>query len=122
MGMPRFATVIAALAGGPGCPAGDPGVTLELLVPLTADAQIDPSGYAVAADYCRARLLRAGREDWSLRFARVEAGWALRAAEDEPLWLFDARLLRPGAYLTLRRPDGAEFIFRVVNVERPEPA
>jgi len=122
MQAPRFATVIAALAGGPDCPAGDPAVTLELLAPLTADAQIDPAGYALGADYCRARLLRAGREDWSLRLARVEEGWALRSADDEPQWRFDARLLRPGAYLTLHRPDGAEFTFRVVNVQSPEPA
>jgi hypothetical protein len=124
MAGPRFATVIATLAVGPGCPAGDPDVTLELLAPLTADAQIDSASFAAVAEYCRVRRLRAGRDDGSFRLVRLDEGWALRleAAEEGPLWPLEARLLRPGEYLTAHRPDGASLTFLVVNVEFPESA
>jgi len=96
MQAPRFATVIATLAVGPACPAGDPDVTLELQAPLTADAQIDPAGYAAASAYCGARRLRAGQPDGSFGLVRLEEGWALRmeTAEDGPVWPLDVRLLR----------------------------
>jgi hypothetical protein len=49
----------------------------------------------------------------------LETGWALRneRSPDEPLWELDVRVLRPGEYITLRRPDGADAVFRVVSVE-----
>ena len=124
MQAPRFATVIATLAVGPACPAGDPDVTLELQAPLTADAQIDTAGYAAASAYCGARRLRAGQPDGSCGLVRREEGWALRmeTAEDGPVWPLDVRLLRPGEYLTVHRPDGAALTFLVVNVEFPESA
>jgi hypothetical protein len=36
---------------------------------------------------------------------------------DEPLWEIEVRVVRPGDYITLRRPDGANAVFRIVSVD-----
>jgi hypothetical protein len=49
----------------------------------------------------------------------LETGWAVRheRSPDEPFWELDVRLARPGEYLTLRRTDGDDAIFRIVSVK-----
>ena len=37
---------------------------------------------------------------------------------DDPVWTLEARICRPGDYLTIRRPDGEELVFRIVAVEQ----
>ena len=41
----------------------------------------------------------------------------VRRAPISALWNFEARMFRPGEYVTLRRPDGEELVFRIVDVE-----
>jgi len=50
---------------------------------------------------------------------RLDGSWALREApgEDAPLQDFDARLIRPGEYASLRGTDGVLRSFRIVAVE-----
>jgi hypothetical protein len=36
---------------------------------------------------------------------------------DEPLRELEATVVRPGAYIILRRPNAEELVFRVVSVE-----
>jgi hypothetical protein len=108
--------VIALLASGPGCPEGDVTQGIEMAVDLTVQSQLDPSA---GPDGMGARRFWSDREDWQGTLERLETGWALRniSSPDEPLWELDVRTVRPGEYITLRRPDGADAVFRIVSVE-----
>ena len=62
-------------------------------------------------------LLRAGRIPYP------DAPWwpvflseLARHDPDEPLWELSLSLIRPGEYLTLRRPSGEALVFRIVQV------
>jgi hypothetical protein len=109
--------VLALLASGPGFPEGDVAQGLELSVELTAQSQIAP-----AMDGFRARRFWPDREDWQGAMEWLETTWALRneRSPDEPLWELDMRVVRPGDYITLRRPDGGDAVFRIVSVEAAE--
>ena len=106
--------VVALLASSPGRPEGDVGQGLELTIPLTAQAQID-SG----ASGAQVRRFWPDREDWRGSLEQLEPGWALRneRSEDEPLWELELRVIRPGEYISLHRPDGDDAVFRIVSVE-----
>jgi hypothetical protein len=108
--------VMALLASGPGFPEGDVAQGLALSVRLTGQGQIDPSG---AHDEFNARRFWPDRDDWQGAMEWLETGWALRhhSSADEPLWELDVRTVRPGDYITLRRPEGGDAIFRIVSVE-----
>jgi hypothetical protein len=108
--------VMALLASGPGFPEGDVAQGLELAVALNVQGQIEPDA---EREHFHARRFWADREDWQGALEWLETGWALRnvRSPDEPLWELDVRSVRPGDYLTLRRPDGADAIFRIVSVE-----
>jgi hypothetical protein len=108
--------VMALLASGPGFPEGDVAQGLELSVRLTGQGQIDPSA---ARDEFHARRFWPDRDDWQGALEWLETGWALRnhRSPDEPLWELDVRNVRPGDYITLRRPEGGDAIFRIVSVE-----
>jgi hypothetical protein len=112
--------VLALLANGPGFPEGDVAQGIELSVELTGQSQITP---AIAMDGFRARRFWPDREDWQGALEWLETGWALRNERslDEPLWELDVRTVRPGEYITLRRPDGGDAVFRIVSVEVVEP-
>lgn len=107
---------MALLASGPGFPEGDVAQGLELAVALTVQGQIESGG---TPEGFRARRFWPDREDWQGAFEWLETGWALRneRSPDEPLWELDVRSVRPGDYVTLRRPDGADAVFRIVSVE-----
>jgi len=106
--------IIALLASGPGHPEGDVAQGIELTVPLTPQGQIEPAAAGAAV-----RRFWRDREDWTGALEMIDAGWALRSTRsaDEPLWEFDLRILRPGEYVSLRRPDGEDAVFRIVSVE-----
>ena len=38
--------------------------------------------------------------------------------DNDPVWDLEGKVFRPGEYVTLRRPDHGELIFRIVNVEK----
>jgi len=108
--------VVALLASGPGLPLGDVAQGLELTVQLTSQGQIDP---ADDPHEFRVRRFWPDREDWQGALEWLDTGWAVRSerSTDEPLWQLDVRIVRPGDYVTLRRPDGGDAIFRIVSVE-----
>ena len=100
------------LAFGPDRPEGDLSDRLELSARLTAQGRLD-EGVAVWRRMLPDARLVSGE------LVRTEAGWALRgkAGEDAPLWDFEAGVLRPGEYATLRPPGGEALVFRVVDVQ-----
>ena len=112
-----MARIVMLLAQGPGQPEGDLGYRLELTAALTPQAALDE---AAPAGWPARRVLPDGTERAG-ELVRAGAGWALRGAagEDSPLWDFEGRVFRPGEYVTLRRPDGDELVFRIVDV-RPD--
>ncbi len=113
-----MALIRALLAQGPGLPDGDTERGLELRVCLTPQGLIDLPAWEADPLPWPARRFWPDRPDWSGELIRVEEMWALRArSDDEPLWDFEARVLRPGDYVTLRRPDGEELVFRIVSVD-----
>ena len=120
---PILTRVTALLAQGPGQPGGDIAQGLELHLGLTADGRIDPETYLIDPRPWTARRFRPERADWHGEVVRDDAAWTLRGAPaaDGPLWFLEARSLHPGDYLTLRRPDGEGFVFRVVGAVRDEP-
>ena len=111
-----MARVLMLLASGPGQPEGDLSYRMELTAALTPLAALDEAAFD-RAPWPVLRVLPSGRELHS-ELVRAGAGWALRgpAGEDAPLWAFEGRVFRPGAYVMLRRPDGDEFLFRIVDV------
>jgi hypothetical protein len=114
---PRLSRLTAVLARGPGQPEGDPRCGIEIDLCLDQRGQIEP---ACATDEpWRARRFWPDREDWWGELVAVDDGWGLRSTggDDEPVWELHGRLLRPGEYITLVRPNDAESVFRIVNVE-----
>ncbi|MBS0560744.1 MAG: hypothetical protein JSR21_11885 [Proteobacteria bacterium] len=106
--------IIALLASGPGQPEGDVAQGIELAVPLSPQGQVDP-----AAAGALVRRFWPDRDEWTGALEQIDGGWALRSTRgaDEPLWELDLRIVRPGEYVSLRRPDGDDAIFRIVSVE-----
>jgi len=114
-----MAKVLSLLAQSAGQPNGDTGMGLELTVCLTPNAHLDSAAFEVSPLPWPVRRTWRDREEWHGELVRVDDGWAIRAArgDNEPLWDVTARIVRPGEYITLRRPDGEELMFRIVGVE-----
>jgi hypothetical protein len=115
-----MAKITALLAHGPGQPEGDVAHGLEMRLCLTPEARIDFAAYQADPLPWRTRRFWPDREDWAGELIRVDESWALRSqrGEDEPLWDFIPAIMRPGEYLTLRRPSGEELIYRIVQGEQ----
>ena len=118
MTAPRVSRVTALLARGPGQPNGDIRCGIELTVCLTPSGHLDPTG----CDGLPGRVRRFWRDraDWQGILQRIgETQWGIQAVNnpDEPLRELEATVFRPGAYITLRRPDGEELALRIVSVE-----
>jgi hypothetical protein len=117
--------ILALLAAGPGFPMGSIEHGLEIHVSLTSQGHIDSAAYFADPMPWPARRFRPERPDWQgevvlVDEGDVEAGWALRGAHgmDEPVWTLEGRVYRPGDYITIRRPDAEELVFRIVSVEQ----
>jgi hypothetical protein len=98
---------------------GDVDERLDLVLQLSPQGQIDFSPPDAGAS---GQVLRGTGRAKALsgrRLIRVETGLALAGPPDdeEPLWGFDAAIVRPGEYVTVRNPRGEEFVFRIVGVE-----
>lgn len=111
----RLYRVTAVLARGPGLPGGDTEARLVIDVPL------DGSGALAEGATGTVRRSWPDREEWLGELVPLDDGqWGLRGSgtgDDAPVWEMQARMMRPGEYLTLLRPNDAESAFRVVNVE-----
>ena len=114
-----MAKIVSLLAQDAGHPGGDTSIGLELSVCLTPNAQLDQIAFETSPLPWPVRRTWADHEDGHGELIRVDEGWAIRAArgDNEPVWDVGAKLFRPGEYITLRRPDGEELIFRIVGVE-----
>lgn len=110
--------ISAVLIRGPGQPDGDVVATLEIEAPLDRNgALLDPGEGRTAG---QVRRSWPDRPAWKGELVRLETGWGLRGTgegDDSPVWELQGRPVRPGEYLTLVRPNDAESVFRVVNVE-----
>jgi hypothetical protein len=113
------ALVNLVLAYAAGKPEGDVADRLELRVGLTPLGHIDEQAYyADPESWPSLRVMPEGAE-YPGEVVLEEGGWALRSArsDDAPLCVMVGKVFRPGELVTLRRPDGEDLIFRVVNVE-----
>jgi len=115
-----MAKLSLVLAQAPGLPNGDLDDRLELHLALTPQGQIDSRAYEAAPVPWVATRERGGRPARQSELIRVDEGWALQSLthEDDPLWVFEGWVFRPGELVRLRRPDGTELLFRIVQVER----
>lgn len=92
-----------------------------LRAPLTGDATID--GEAIAAHPERATVLRSWPDEPERTGYLLEGpdGWRFSYApgdeDDEPIFHLETHVLDPGAYVTVREPDGEELCFRVAARE-----
>lgn len=114
-----MARVRTLLASGPGAPEGDTGVGMELQVCLTPLAHLDAAAFAVDPLPWPVRRSFPGRQDWRGDVIQADGLWAVQSSrgDDEPVWDLAAGIVRPGEYVSLRRPDGEEWVFRVVSVD-----
>jgi hypothetical protein len=118
MTAPRALRVTALLARGPGQPNGDIRCGIELTVCLTPSGHLNPGECETLPG--RVRRFWRDRPDWQGILQRIDENrWGLQAVDnpDEPLRELEATVVRPGAYLILRRPNAEELVFRVVSVE-----
>ena len=115
-----MAKVLLVLAQAPGLPNGDLNDRLELKLGLTPQGQLDDHAFKDSPFPWIATRDRPGQPVQHSELIRLDDGWALQSLEEgenEPLWAFEYWLFRPGELVRLRRPDGAELLFRIVQVE-----
>ncbi len=110
------------LARGPGCPGGDTEDRIELQVRLNAVGQLDRAAWMAEPGGWTAARSRPGQGEQRGEIVLVDGSdgfWAARRSrsEDEPLWVLDSDVLRPGELAGVRAPDGTDLVFRVVAVE-----
>ncbi len=107
------------LARGPGLPEGDLNDRLVVHAQLTAQGQLDWDGAHADPEPWHASRERPGQPAKALELVPLDTSWFLRSmtSDDDPLWAFDAMIMRPGEPVVLRRPDGEELIFRIVSSE-----
>jgi hypothetical protein len=116
-----MARVMMLLAQGPGKPSGDVRQGLDLRACLNNQGHIDVAAYEADPLPWRARRFWPDREDWFGHLIMIDEGeWGLLSekGDNEPVWDLSGKTFRPGEYVTLRRPDHEELIFRIVNVEQ----
>jgi hypothetical protein len=116
--------LLLVLAQAPGRPNGDVEDRIELLLALTPQSQIDERAFREAPCPWFATRERPGHALVRSELIQLDGGWALQNIEDDgddPLWALEGWLFRPGELVRLRRPDGAELLFRIVQVEQAEP-
>ena len=114
-----MAKVLLVLAQAPGLPNGDLDDRLELTLALTSQGQLDERAFEESPLPWTAVHDRPGQPTQHSELIRLDDGWALQSideSENEPLWAFEYWLFRPGDLVRLRRADGAELLFRIVQV------
>lgn len=107
------------LARGPGLPEGDLNDRLVVQAQLTAQGHMDRDAAFMDPAPWYSRRERPGQGTKALELVLLDEAWFLRGVDgdDDPLWAFEANILRPGEPVVLRRPDGEALIFRIVASE-----
>lgn len=116
----RMTKLLLVLAQAPGLPNGNLEDRLELHVALTPQGQLDDQAFEAASAPWHATRERPGRPAQHCDLVRLDGGWVLQGLHDEdddPLWVLEGWVFRPGELVRLRRPDGTELLFRIVQVE-----
>lgn len=121
--MPLVTLVVAA---GPGFPQGSPDRRYEIEAALTPGGHLDAEAWHADPKPWAARRIWPGApaQEGDVQYDADTGCWSIRlfpapgAATDAPLHaqIQNAGQLRPGEYLTIREPDGAEYSYRVVGV------
>ena len=114
-----MAILTLVLARGPGNPDGDISDRLTISLMLTAQGQIDVNAHLADPHPWLASSNRPGAPDRKLEVIRIDEGWALQSTSsmDDPIWLFEGHVFRPGELVRLRRPDGEPLLYRIVALE-----
>jgi len=114
-----MARLSLVLAQAPGLPNGDLKDRLDLRLMLTPQGQIDSYAYEAAPALWLATRQQPGQPTRHAELIPLDEGWALQSlcSDDDPLWAFEGVVFRPGELVRLRRPDGTELLFRIVQVE-----
>ena len=114
-----MARITLVLSAGPSQPEGSAEERLEMHVVLTPHGRLDELAWQGDGGGWQVRHLRGDAPAAEGELVRLDGSWALREApgEDAPLQNFNARMIRPGEYATLRGTDGAQRSFRIVAVE-----
>lgn len=105
------------LAHAPEKPGGDLDDRLILELGLNSQGQIDMLGYETApAPWLALRQCNGGPAH-HLEIVRIDEAWALQPTDnfDDPITVFEGHVYRPGELVRLRRPDGHELLYRIVN-------
>lgn len=107
------------LAQGPGSPDGDLTDRLDVHLCLTPQGHIDLQAWQADPAPWLAIRERPGHEPRRGEVIRLDEGWALQSlkGEDDPLWVFEGHLFRPGELVRVGRPDGADMLFRIVAAD-----
>ena len=107
------------LAQGPDKPDGDLDEKLIMHIMLTGQGQIDPAAYEGTPEPWLAERSHGSGPTRSLEVIRLDEGWALQSTNslDDPIWMFEGHVYRPGELVRVQRPDGNELLFRIVNTE-----
>lgn len=107
------------LARGPGLPEGDLNDRLVMRLSLTAQGHLDPEALHAATSPWLAARDRPGLPTKTSELVQLDDTWALKSTQDDddPLWVVEGYVFRPGELVVLRRPDGEELLFRIVAVE-----
>lgn len=92
---------------------------LIINVRLTAQGQLDAAAYESAAEPWLAARDKGGTTPRELEVIRLDEGWALQSTNsmDDPIWVFEGHVFRPGELVRLQRPDGEELLYRIVATE-----
>ncbi len=111
-----MAKLTLVLAHGPDKPEGDIDDRLFLDLVLTSQGQIDGASYDSAPSPWLASRQYDGDAPRRLEVIRLDEGWALQSTNslDDPIWVFEGHVFRPGELVRLRRPDGQEMLYRIV--------
>lgn len=107
------------LARGPGLPEGDLNDRMVMQTHLTPQGHLDVHAFQAAHAPWLAARDRPGLKTKQSELVHEDDTWALKSLsdDDDPLWVVEGHVFRPGELVVLRRPDGGELLFRIVAVD-----
>lgn len=114
--MPRIVMLLAHSAAHP---QGNVGDGYDITLALTPEGRLDERAWGEDPEPWRVRRFDGSGRDRQGELIRTENGWAIRYGDrdaEAPLGDFAGRVFRPGEYVTLRPPGGAQRVYRIVEV------
>ena len=107
------------LARGPGLPEGDLNDRMVMHLSLTPQGHLDQAAFDTAPQPWLAARDRPGLNTKTSELIHLDEAWALKSTsdDDDPLWVVEGHVFRPGELVVLRRPDGEELLFRIVALD-----